>query len=365
VRDGQSLWSGKFDEKLNDILQLQDAISEQVATALAPQLTGAEKKSLTTHGTKNHEAYVLYLKGRYLWHRGNDKCRDFFDQAIALDPTYAAPYSGLSNFYTLMGLQERLPRHEAFPKGKAFAMKALDIDDTLAEAHDSLAANLLFYDWNFPEAEREVKRALTLNPNLADPWNIYSWYLRITGRLDEAVIAIRRGAELEPVSAEFGVYLARELYSARRYDEAITQSLKTLELEPNDPGAHCILANAYEQLGKLAQAAAERNKAGQISLYRRYAHDYAINGYQWTKQEELRLELARLQSAAKTEPVRPIAFARLHARLGEKDQAFFFLDKAYQERSARLLTLKSDPSFDGLRSDTRYVALLRRIGLEP
>ena len=371
VRDGSSLWAYQCDEQCNDPFVLEDLISERVATALTNRLSSQQREQLTKRYTENAEAYQLYLKGRYYWNKrspeGLNKGIESFNQAIALDPNYALAYAGLADCYNMLGDYARLLPNQSFPKATAAATKALQLDETLAEAHTSLALAKLYYEWDFPAAEKEFRRALELNPNYATAHQWYGEYFMLMGRVEESLAQMRRAQELDPLSLIINTAVGYAFWNARRYDEAIDQLKRTLELDPNFLPAVAFLEMAYERRGmgpefiavyqqemiltgySPAQAAAFREvyaKSGRRGFW--------LKSLEWLKEEQ-----------AKQPYIAPIHLALTYAALGEKDQAFEWLEKVYAERSGWMAHLKVDPRFDSLRSDPRFADLLRRVGFAP
>jgi len=251
VSDGASLWAGKFDEKMTDIFAVQDSISRQVAQALVSNFGAAEQNALARRTTKNVEAYQHYLKGRYFWGRRTtedlQKAVQYFEQAIQVDPQYARAYSGLADCYLTLSEFNVMPREEAYAKAIAAAEKAISIDPALAEAHTTLAFLHLSRDWDYLNAERKFKQAIELDPNYATACQFYGVYLLAVGQTEAGVAETRRALEIDPLSIQNNSQLGRALYFARRYDEAIAQCLKTLELDSNSAAAHVYLGQAYEQ----------------------------------------------------------------------------------------------------------------------
>jgi len=364
VGDGAPLWAETFDEKFTDIFRVQDALSAKLAGALALKLSGEERRRLARRDTANPEAFQSYIKGRFFWSKWNGeglkKAIECFEQALANDPDYALAYSGLADSYNLLGYLNVAPPHEAFPKSEAAAKRALALDGELGEGRLSLAKTKLFYNWDWPGFERELKRALDLNPNYADAHGMNGTYLTAMGRFDEAIAARKRALDLDPASPLYTVMVGWPHFYARRYDEAITWYRKALELDPNFSQAHTDIGLCYFQQGKYDEGVAETLKARSLSgappeTVEALRQAYAVagkTGY-WRKE----LELAR---RSKTSPWR---MARIHAELGDKDQAFAWLNKAYEERVSLMTFLKVTPIFDGLRDDARFAELLRRIGL--
>jgi DNA-binding winged helix-turn-helix (wHTH) protein/tetratricopeptide (TPR) repeat protein len=364
VRDGTPLWAYKCDEQCADIFEVQDTISEKVAAALALKLTGEERQRLAKRYTENIEAYQLYLKGRYFWNKrtadGLQKAIAYFGQAIEKDPAYALAYVGLADSYSLLSYFGGLPSNETFPKAKAALQKALEIDDELPEAHASLGLISAWFDWNWSGAEREYQRAVELNQNYATVHHWYGNYLTLIGRQDEGVAELKRAWENDPLSLIINTDLGWALSYARRYDQAIEQLSKTLEMDPNFAHAHIMLAQTYEGNGEFKKAIAEYQKAVELSggsgeYFGTLGYVYAVSG---RRDEAQKL----LDGLKKQKYVRPYRVAVIYAGLGEKEPAFEWLDKAYRARDEGVIGLKVDPKLDSLRSEPRFLDLLQRMG---
>ncbi|MGH9753437.1 MAG: winged helix-turn-helix domain-containing protein [Blastocatellia bacterium] len=368
VRDGAPLWSGKFDERFDDIFAAQDVISERVAEALALRLTGEQRESIRKRYTDNIEAYQAYSSGRYFWDKrspgGVRKATEYFQQAINLDPNYALAYAGLADCYISGHLG--LPPREGYAKAEAAALKALQLDDALAEAHTSLAITR-FYAWDWPDAEREYKRAIELDPNCAAAHEFYALYLETVGRMDEGFAEIYRALEINPLSLTINTGLGRMFYSNRQYDQAVAQYRKTLDLDPNILWVRLRLGQALSQKGLAEESLAEFRKAREILPASNGSDVVSIRLAQAQAFMGQRDEAKRIVDQWKRlPPAGPISLqdvAIIYVGLGEKDEAFALLERAYAERDIHLASLKSDPRFDSIRSDPRYADLLRRLGL--
>jgi eukaryotic-like serine/threonine-protein kinase len=369
VQDGSRLWGEQYDRPLADILAIEEEISKEITEKLRLRLTGEQRRRVGKRYRANIEAYHYYLKGQHYLNRrteeGLRKGIGHFQQAIDSDPIYAAAYVGLADCYHNLGGWGHLPPREAYPKAKAAATRALAIDDLLAEAHASLAIITKEYDWDLPGAEAEYKKALQLNPNHAIARMWYGEYLAAVGRHEEAIGAIQQACEVDPLSLITNAALGRHGYFfARRYDEAIDQFRKTLDMDPNFWVAHHFLGWVYARKGQLAQAIAEFEAAKRLE-----ANLEAVAGLGYVqglsgRNQEARQALAEMDELSSRRYVSPMNRALVYAGLGESDQAFEWLDKAYNERSQWLSEIKADPAFDSLRSDARFPELLRRIGFQ-
>ena len=368
--DGTTLWADTFDEKFTDIFAVQDAISDRVASALALQLTGEEKRGLAKRYTESVEAYQLYLKGHQHWRTFRQAevqtSINYFNEALKKDPNYALAYSGLAFAFSVIGINGPLPAGEAMSRSREAAQRAVELDDNLAEAHIALGAVKIFYEWDWPGAEREFKRALELNPNYADAHNLYGYYLQAMGKGDAAVLEMKRAKELAPEWRVPNNDYLLALFSARRYDEAIEQSRQVTKLDQNNYFAYTILGQSLAQQGRYEEAAAEHERAVSLPAQQptsraltELGYFYAVTG---EKGEALKI-IERLKE--KAEPKMPFDVAEVYAGLGDKDQAFAWLDRSVEERFAFTWKVVIMPQFDSLRSDPRYVALLRRMNLVP
>ena len=370
VADGKPLWSGQFNENFTDIFAVEDSISQQIVEALRLNLTGEQQRRLTRHYTENVEAYELYLKGRYFLNQrtveGLKKSIVYFQQTIEKDPKYALAFAGLADSYSQLHIRADAPPQDSYEKAKTAALRALEIDDTIAEAHTSLAIVRYSYDWDWAGAESEFKRAIELNPNSATAHQSYASYLISTGRHEEAISETKRAQALDPLSLAIKVQAARILYFSGRYEEAIEQCHNALEMNPNYGMAHLFLGRSYKQKRMYEESLAELEKGrgllGEDSeVLSQIGYTYAVSGRRGEAQKVLQ-ELRRLSGQRY---VSPYHIAVVYAGLGEKDDVFEWLEKAYERREARMNILKYAPEFDNLRSDRRYADLLKRVGLAP
>jgi eukaryotic-like serine/threonine-protein kinase len=371
VRYNKLLWGEQYDRKMSDLLVTQREIAREIVDKLRLKVSG-EEKGLAKHYTESNEAYQLYLRGRFYWSKrteeGMRRSIEYYQQSIEKDPNFALAYSGLADAYDLLGAPDAtgaMPADEAMPKAKAAALKALEIDDTLAEPHVSLAHQKYYYEHDFATAEREYKRAIELNPTYPTAPHWYAVYLSAVGRFDEAMAQVRRAQELDPLSLPINMTVGWVFLSARQNDQSVEQLRKTLEMDPNFVLAHHRLGLAYEQQGKYDDAIAEFKQVinltsgkplGLLAL----AHAYAMSG---RRAEALKI-LADLQEQSKVRFVSPASIAMIYAALGDKEQAFAWLGKAEKTHDGIIVRLKVDSRYDSLRSDPRFTDLVRRVGLQ-
>src|SRR6266404_3935515 len=369
--DGTSLWADRFEEKFTNIFAVEDAVAEKVArtTILAMKGAGeAPNERLTKRYTENNDAYESYLKGRYMWNKRTtdslQKALGYFQQAIRLDSNYSLAYVGLADTYTLLSFFTLAAPHDAFPKAKAAAEKALAIDNTLAEAYTALGQFKAYYEWDWNGAEDQFQKGIALNPNypLLHHWR--SLNLIAMGRMDEARAAMRRALELDPLLLVTNVNLGRIDYYEGNYDQAIKQYERALELDKDFMRTHLRMGLAYVQERRYKEALAEYNKALGIAgdtpqIRAHIAHVMAVSG----KKSEALAALAELQGRAKRQYVPPYDIALIYVGLGQRDKAFVWLEKAYNDHSTEMIYFKVEPLLAPLRSDSRYQDLLRRMKL--
>jgi len=369
VADGYHLWSERYDREMEDIFAIQEEISLSIVDKLKVKLLKEEKAKLVKRYTDDPEAYSLYLKGRYFWNRryegGLQKGIECFQEAIDKDPLYALAYAGIADCYNIFAHFGFLPPREGYSKAKSAVAKALEIDDTLAEAYASLGWIKTFYDWDWAEAEKAFKRALELNPNYAAAHYFYGLYLSITGHGVEAFAEVKKSVELDPLWLVVNAVLGLGLYWWRQYDEAIEQLQKTLEMDPNFAIAHFYLGLTYAVKERWEEAIASLKKFLNLWPGSPVAVGYLGFAYGMSGQEDEALSmLDQLSKLSQQRYVSSLYKALIYLGLGKKDQAFEYLDKAYDERESWMVTLKTAPFMDTLRSDPRYEALLRKMGLE-
>jgi len=370
AREDKQLWGEQYKRRLADIVSIQQEIAIAVSGNLRVRLTGEEKTRLAKSSATNPEAYQLYLKGRYHANQvtvaGLRKGIEYFQQAINQDPGYALAYAGLADAYGgLGGVLIYQPPSETLPKAKAAAMKAVELDDTVAEAHTALADAVWFYDWDWPSAEREYKRAIELNPNSAISHRFYALGLCARARFDESIAEGERAQELDPLSP---TELPYAYLVARRYDESISRFQQALDLYPDIAWMRAELAWAYAMKGMYAQAIAEYDKIPEQAKVVAAENQLVVSGLGWVyavsgrRADALKIakEFKDLSSHAYVDFY---VLAQIYAGLGDKDKAFRLLEKAYEEHSSNMPFLAVDPFWYGMRSDPRYADLLRRMGL--
>ena len=361
------LWADTYDRKLTDIFAVETEIAKAIADTLQAKLTGSEQHVIAARPTESTEAHQLYLKGRYFWNKriGNDlkKSIDYFKQAIAVDPNYALAYAGVADAYVwLPGYTAGTPR-DCYPKAKAAATKALQLDDTLAEAHTTLALAIWLYDFDSAQAIREFQRAIELNPNYAIAHQQYgNNTLAALGRFDDAIVEGKRAVELDPLSLVINTDLGSDYYYARRYDEAIAQLRKTLEMDPGFYIAHLVLGQVLDAKGARDAAIVECQKARGLnddpSVLGVLARAYGLSG---NKMEAEKI-LDQLKKLSQERYVSAYSFALVYLGLGDKEEALRWLEQSYQDRAGSDIGfIRVDPLLDPLRGDPRFEALAEKI----
>jgi TolB-like protein/DNA-binding winged helix-turn-helix (wHTH) protein/Tfp pilus assembly protein PilF len=367
VQDDRHLWAEKYERDLNDVLTLQGEVAQAIAAQIQVKLTAQQHASLARVHPVDPKAYIAYAEGNFFRNQWTEKALsrsiELFSEAIRLDPAYAQGYAGLSHAHYALGIRGLRPAGEVYPKAKAAAIKALELDETNAEAHNTLAEVKKGYDWDWAGAKAEYERAIELSPSYSIAIDGYAEWLSKMGRHTEAIAEARRAREIDPVSVNANTVLAMLLYRARRYDQAIAASRKALEYNPNHLSAIWWLALSHEQKGEFPEAIAELEKAAKLSggeaLYRALlANVYALAG---KRGEALRI-LDEVKALSRQKYVSPVDMAIVYTGLGDRESAFQWLEKAYQDRVMRVQELPQ-PHFDSLRSDARFQVLMRRIGL--
>jgi TolB-like protein/DNA-binding winged helix-turn-helix (wHTH) protein/Flp pilus assembly protein TadD len=369
VTDQTHLWAETYERDWADVLAIQGEVARRITHSLAVELLPAQQATMARTSTANPEAHEAFLKGRYSLNKGTaegfKKAIEHFEQATSKDPGYAVAHAGLATAYDLADFFRIVPARQAFPKAKAAAIKALELNEMLAEAHNALAFATLSFDWDWAAAERIFMRAFEINPHFATARHWYGFCLGMLGRVEDALREIRRALELDPFSLIIRTHVGLMLYRARRYDEAVEQFRQTLEMEPRFAAAHYFLGWACEQ--KMMYKETIRHLQTALVLSQRspdrlaaLGHAYAVFG----KKAKAQKVLEELRLLSKRRFVSAYDFAILYAGLGEKDQAFGWLEKAYEERSFSLvMSLKAEPRLDNLQSDPRFQDLVRRVGL--
>jgi len=368
ARDDSHIWGQQYTRKASDIFGLQGDLAKEMTSMLRMRLTGEDEKRMAKNYTANPEAYQDYLKGLYWRNKitaeGFTKGIEYFQQAIAKDPTYALAYAGLADCYSARANNGYVPPREGYPKAKEAALKALELDDTLAEAHTALAFIKTDYDWDWSGADREFQRAIELNPGYALAHALYGSHFLRMGRFEEAIAEGKRSVELDPLSLLDNRVLGQSFYFARRYDQAIEQFRKTLELDPNFTATHRYLGEAYLQKSMYKEGIAEIEKELAISPNSTAALAYLGYGYALEgRRAEAQKVLDQLNELSKQRFVPAQYRSIIYAGLGEKDKAFEWLERGYEERS--VVAINVNPVFVPLRSDPRFQDLLRRMNLQP
>jgi len=366
TKKGTQIWGEQYDRKVADVLSLQQELAQEISTQLRSRLTGEEKKLLAKGTSEDSEAFQLYLKGRYFANKYNDEEAirrgiEYFNQAIERDPTYALAYTGIADaYYNLSNLH--MPPREAMPRVREAAQRALALDDSLAAAHTSMALALVWYDWNFVKGEEEFKRAIQLNPNDVDAHRFYGDFLAAMGRFDQAIAEKRRAEQLDPLSINASWDVGRALYYAGRYDEAIEQAKRTQELDRNFPYVYYLQAQIAFRRNQMPEALAQIKRA--LDLGGRNTLLIATWGYMNARAGNRDEALRALDELRTRSPkyLLPLFLARIHTALGENDKAFDYLERVYADRSESIVWLKVDPTFEPLRKDPRFVALIKRVG---
>ena len=366
---GAQLWGSVYDRKIADLVAVKQAIAQEVTAKLKLKLSSEEQRRLVKRDSIKPEAYQFYLRGRYFWNKrtpdGIKQAIEQFQQGIERDPNFALGHVGLADSYIGLTFYDFAAPHETMPKAKESAIKALALDNTVAEAHASLAHVLMNYDWNWSEAEKEFKRSIELKPDYATAHQWYAiHYLTATGRLEEAVQEMKKALELEPASLVMNTFMGATLYYAGRYDEAIDQCRRTIEMDPNFAVAHWHLGLAYEQKQVFDAAIEEFQKAISLSggsplMKAALGHAYAKS----QKKHEANKILGELNELSKQQYVSPYEVATIYVALGNNEQAFQLLEKAYTEHSFHLVYLNVWPQFKSVSLDSRFQGLVQRVGL--
>jgi TolB-like protein/DNA-binding winged helix-turn-helix (wHTH) protein/Tfp pilus assembly protein PilF len=371
VATDRHLWAETYESPLGDVLGLQSQVASAIVNEIRVNLTAEEQQRLASTRSVSGESYENYLKGRYYWNKrskeGLTKAIEYFQLAIEKDPNYALAYAGLADCYSIIGsaIVGTVPSQDVAPKARAAAVKALQLDDTLAEAQTSLATVRFNYDWDWAGAVSGFQRSIELNPSYATAYQRYSLYLMAMGRTKESLVQMTRARELDPLSISMNFSLGWRLYMARKYDQAIEQLQNTLEMDPNFALPRMVLGQAYEQKQAFPQALGELQKAVSIShdspqMLGALGHAYGASG----NRSEAEKVLAKLMEQSEKQYVSPFYVAIVYVGLAQNDKAVDWLEKAYRDRSNAVIFSKVDPQLDPLRSTPRFQSLLHRLALQ-
>jgi DNA-binding winged helix-turn-helix (wHTH) protein/TolB-like protein/Flp pilus assembly protein TadD len=365
VADGMQLWADTFDEEFTNLFAVEDAVSERVASSIRLELNGEQKQLLAKRPTQNSEAYQSYLIGRYFWNertgKGLERSLDYFRRATDLDPTYAKAYAGMADSYAMLGLYTVRPPKEAFSKAKEAALQALEMDNSLAEAHATLAFAHFYYDWNGADAEKEFVTALQQDPNYAMAHSWRGFNLSVMGRFSEASREEKLAQAADPLSAIIGTNAGWVYFLARQNEQAVKVLQKVIEIDPNFPRAHFRLGNVYEDEGDYNRAISEYENAVRLSEGDAYyqaslGHAFAMSG----KIAGAMKILKHLEELSARKYIPPYAIALIYIGLGDKERGLDWLEKASQDRSTSMAYLKVDPAMGRLRTEPRFAALVQQ-----
>jgi TolB-like protein/Tfp pilus assembly protein PilF len=369
VEDGYHLWSERYDRDLDDVFAIQDEVTLAIVDCMKVKLLGEEKQKLTKRSTNNPEAYQLFLKGRYFWEKrtseGYKKAMEFYNKAIQVDPKFSLPYAGLASLYVTLGFFGLRRPKDVFPKAKSLNEKALEIDNNLAFAHRVKASISLFYDWDWPAAERSCKKAIELNPGEAFFHWIYAHYLSYMGRFDEAIRNMKKAVNLDPLSLVINCDMGHIYYDARRYDESMRWYQKTLDIEPNYSMAFYHMGINYAVRENYKEAEKSFKKAIRLTGGLPWAVGWL--GYissKLGKREKAESLLQELNNRSKKEYIHPSCFILLYLELEGIDKVFEYWNEAYEEREPVLCMIKVLPEFDPFRSDPRFDELSEKMNLK-
>jgi serine/threonine protein kinase/Tfp pilus assembly protein PilF len=371
ARSNRNLWGERYDRKMADLLTVQQDITAAIASHLRERLSTNEQQAVASGGTKDPEAYQLYLKGVYYWGKRTpeslEKSKEYFNQAILRDPNYAMAYVGLADYYNVVSDYSPIPQNEATQGALAAAKKALAIDDKLAEAHASLAA-AHWSSLQFPQAEKEFKRALEINPNYANAHHWYGLFLSWDARHADAISHLRKAVELDPLNLQYNANLGQAFGAARQFDAAVEQLNKTIEMDRNFAQAHAQLARVYYAMGRYEPWLEESKKcnalfddAETLAIFEEMSKVYSKSGLK----PALIRQVEMIEALAKKRYVDPANIAYAYADLGDKDKTFFWLNKALAEKAGGLEVIKIAFDMDAFRSDHRYLDILKRMGMTP
>ena len=366
TKDQTHVWARQYDRELKSLLVLQGEIAQEIADEIQLTLGNHKSAAQPALSPQNYDAYDLYLKGQYFFNKRTaaslEQAIGYFQQAIIKDPNYARPYAGLADCYALMSGYSGRPQTEFMPKARAAALRALQIDDNLPEAHTALALIVQNYDWDWQTAEKEFRRAIELNPNYATAHHWYAEHLMWSGRFDEALQESERARQLDPLSLIIAADNGAILYFSRQYDRAIEKWRSVREMDPDFSRAH-LIRGAYVEKGMFAEALADTGRLRPMTPVPGYWSWQAIIYSRWGHSAQARHALHELLQWNRSHPVDAMIVAFVYVGMGNKDQALSWLEKAYEEHSNELTSLKVSPAYDPLRADPRFQDLLRRVGL--
>ena len=366
IADGCHLWSERYDREMTDIFAIQDEISGAIVAVLRLKLASPANQSAVRRPV-DPAAFEAYLRGRYFWNKRTEsdlnKSIEYFNRALVLEPAYALAYAGLADAFVMLGVFGLRAPSDVYPKANAAALRALELDETMAEAYDSLGHVKAALNWDLPGAEQDYKRAVELNPNYSTARRGYGYILSLMQRHEEAIALMKLARDLDPLSVSVNAFLGLVYMKARQYDQSIAASRAAVELDQNNPQGHWILARALDAANQLSEALSEAEKAASLSAGSQPYTGHLGYAYARIGDRDRALEIVRqMLELAKTRYVSAYYLGLTYASLGEPDSAMEWLEKAYEERNARLLEV-FDPAFDSLRSDVRFQDLVRRIGL--
>jgi tetratricopeptide (TPR) repeat protein len=369
VSDGIQMWGKQYNRSVSDLLIVQSEISRELLEKLQVRLTGEQEKNVTKRYTNDPEAFQFFLRGRYHWMKGTPEdykiAREYFEKAIKKDPSYARAYIALAGYYVTLGFSAS--PSEQWAKWLDAMNHARKLDPQLVEAHMGDAEYQFFHEWNWSSTERALKRGIQLSPGDPDLHHFYGLFLRAMGRWDESIAQVKESQELDPLTILTNKSVGSAYFWAKRYDQALDQFKKTEELDPNYSGIHDALADVYTKKGMFNKAISETEKylrlSGDVEGADSLIQEYQKSGYVAAIQTLYEKQLEFLKENANEGYVSPMSFVIVYAHLNSKDEAFKWLEKAYQERSSWLVFLKTDPQFENLRSDSRYLAMIKKIGL--
>jgi len=371
VSDGRQLWGNQYTRNISDLLIVQTEISREISDKLCANLTPEKQKVISKHYTDNTEAYQYYLRGRHHWYKDTpedyDKALEYYQKAVETDPAYALAYIGLAQYYSTIAAHGVEAPKEQWANARTMMNRAIALDRTLVDAYGGDADYQYFCEWNFPAAEQSMRRGIQLNPGNAELHRFYAEFLRGMGRWDEAIAEAKQAQELDPLSTTTNKSLGVTYFWAKQYDDALEQFQKTEELDPNFADIHDALADVYARKGMYREAISEMEKylklSGDTDGAARLVQSYQKSGYDAAMKSLYEKQLDLLKMSSEEGYVSPMFFVFTYAHLNRKEDAFEWLEKAYQERSSWLIFLKTDPQYDTLRSDPRFTALIKKVGL--